>query len=204
MNIGTIVMFAGNYAPTGWLICDGSAISRTSYSALFDIIGLTYGPGDGVTTFNIPDLKGKVIIGSSESYPVSSVGGEEDHQLTSQEIPSHYHSIAQHGHSNNITATTPVMTHTVTQQPAFTYIKSSFGNNGYLNSSGYKGYYSNTNKDATVSVPPSIANHGQSNCIMSGGIDNCGEFNTESNGIGEGHSNMQPFITLNYIIYVGD
>lgn len=197
-------MFAGNSAPVGWLICDGSAISRTSYSALFDTIGVTYGSGDGITTFNIPDLKGKVIIGSSESHPVSSVGGEEDHQLTAQEIPSHYHSIPQHGHSNNITATTPVMTHDITQQPEFTYIESLSGSFGYRDSDGYSGYYGGIYLNASVSVPPSIASHGQSNCTMSGGIDNCSEFNTESDGIGESHSNMQPFITLNYIIYTGD
>lgn len=53
---GSIVPFAGSTAPEGYLLCDGSAISRTTYSALFSVIGTTYGEGDGNTTFNIPDL----------------------------------------------------------------------------------------------------------------------------------------------------
>lgn len=60
---GTINAFAGNNTPQGWLICDGSEISRITYATLFNIIGTTYGNGDGTTTFNIPNLKGKVIVG---------------------------------------------------------------------------------------------------------------------------------------------
>lgn len=57
-KVGTIKAFGGSVAPFGWLICDGSAISRTLYAALFDVIGETYGAGDGTTTFNIPNLIG--------------------------------------------------------------------------------------------------------------------------------------------------
>lgn len=55
---GTVLPFAGEAAPNGWLLCYGQAISRTTYSTLFGIIGTTYGTGDGSTTFNLPDLRG--------------------------------------------------------------------------------------------------------------------------------------------------
>lgn len=61
-KVGTIKAFGGSVAPFGWLICDGSAISRTLYAALFDVIGETYGAGDGTTTFNLPN--GKAVIGT--------------------------------------------------------------------------------------------------------------------------------------------
>ena len=62
---GTILKYAGNDIPNGYLLCDGSAVSRTTYSKLFTTIGTTYGEGDGSTTFNIPDLMDKVILGDS-------------------------------------------------------------------------------------------------------------------------------------------
>lgn len=60
--IGTIEAYSGNTAPNGYLLCDGSAVSRTTYSDLFDVIGTTYGTGDGSTTFNLPNIKGKVVV----------------------------------------------------------------------------------------------------------------------------------------------
>lgn len=65
--VGLISMYSGTTAPTGWLICDGSAISRTTYATLFGVIGTTYGSGDGSTTFNLPNLKGKVPVGLNSS-----------------------------------------------------------------------------------------------------------------------------------------
>lgn len=92
---GSITMYAGANAPDGWLICDGSAISRTDYADLFSIIGTTYGTGDGSTTFNIPNLKGRVPVGldtSDTSFDtLGETGGEKTHQLTTNELPSHRH-----------------------------------------------------------------------------------------------------------------
>jgi microcystin-dependent protein len=84
--------------PAGWLFADGSAISRVTYADLFALIGTTWGIGDGATTFNIPDLRGKSPVGSGEDTGlgltnriVGQEGGEEGHALTTGEMPSHNH-----------------------------------------------------------------------------------------------------------------
>ena len=100
--IGAIIDYAGSNvttAPQDWLFCNGSAISRTTYSMLFAIIGTVYGIGDGSTTFNLPNLIGKVTAGYGNidsgglafGSNIGSVGGEENHTLTVNEIPSHNH-----------------------------------------------------------------------------------------------------------------
>ena len=65
--IGTIVPFGGNVAPTNWLICDGSAVSRTTYASLFAVIGTSFGEGDGSTTFNLPDFRDRTPVGVNAS-----------------------------------------------------------------------------------------------------------------------------------------
>lgn len=94
--VGALMMFGGSSAPTGWLICDGSAVSRSTYSDLFSIIGETFGVGDGSTTFNLPDLRGRSPIGagSGDGLTTRSLGddgGEEDHSLIIAEMPIHDH-----------------------------------------------------------------------------------------------------------------
>ena len=72
---GEIRMWTTASAPTGWLICNGAAISRTTYANLFAVIGTTYGAGNGTTTFNIPNTQGKFIIGVNGTYTLASTGG---------------------------------------------------------------------------------------------------------------------------------
>ena len=96
--VGTVVAFAGTQPPAGWLLCDGSEISRTTYADLFAVLGGTWGPGDGQTTFALPDLQGRVALGSGAGTDLSSraigeLGGEESHLLTVDEMPSHRHTI---------------------------------------------------------------------------------------------------------------
>lgn len=67
MPVGTITGYAGTTAPSGWLLCDGAAVSRTTYAELFGVVGTTYGSGDGSTTFNVPDSSGFIILASSQA-----------------------------------------------------------------------------------------------------------------------------------------
>ena len=90
---GRIFAYAGADDPTGCLLCDGRAVSRKQYWELFNAIGITYGAGDGSTTFNLPNIESRTIIGESDGYALGSTGGEEKHTLTVDEMPSHAHSL---------------------------------------------------------------------------------------------------------------
>ena len=109
---GVVLPFAGATAPGGWLLCSGQAVSRTTYAALFAALGTTYGVGDGSTTFNIPDLRGRVPGGKDNmggtaanrlttagsgvnGVNLGAVGGTETHTLTTPQIPSHTHDVAK-------------------------------------------------------------------------------------------------------------
>ena len=118
--IASITPYAGDTAPDGWQLCDGTAVSRTTYSELFEIIGTTFGPGNGSTTFDLPDLRGRFPIGAKTGLGLNASGaagtapagtpsatrsrgawgGEETHLNTSAEsgMPAHNHSITDPGH----------------------------------------------------------------------------------------------------------
>lgn len=122
--VGTMFPFAGADAPSGYLVCDGSAVSRTTYATLFDTIGTTYGSGNGSTTFNVPDLRGRFPMGAGTGTGLNASGtgapsgtsqtartrgawgGEETHLLTSGEsgLPSHTHDSAVGSGFVNITS----------------------------------------------------------------------------------------------------
>jgi microcystin-dependent protein len=88
--IGEIRMFAGNFAPDGWMMCEGQTLYISENDALFTLIGTTYG-GDGQETFNLPDLRGRVPIHQGSNYLMGDMGGVEQVTLTTQQIPSHNH-----------------------------------------------------------------------------------------------------------------
>jgi len=95
--IGSILMYGGASAPPNYLLCDGAAVSRTTYSALYTLFSTTYGAGDGSTTFNLPDLKGRVAVGVGTGAGLTArargaKGGEETHLQTLQELRDHVHS----------------------------------------------------------------------------------------------------------------
>ena len=107
---GVILPFAGGAAPDGFLLCFGQVVSRNTYSDLFAAIGTTYGAGDGSTTFNLPDLRGRVAAGKDDmggtaanritnggsgivGTTLGANGGAETHTLTTAQIPNHTHTI---------------------------------------------------------------------------------------------------------------
>lgn len=94
-TVATIMMFAGNFAPQGWAFCDGSLLAISENDALFSLIGTTYG-GDGQTTFALPDLRGRVPVGTGQGAGLSSVSlgekaGNEHATLTTSQMPGHIH-----------------------------------------------------------------------------------------------------------------
>jgi len=112
---GTVLPFAGTQVPSDeWLVCDGSAVSRVGYATLFKVIGETYGSGDGSTTFNLPDLRGRTVIGAGQATGLTDrlIGqaiGAETHTLTLEEMPLHAHSgstaaAGNHAHSGSTAA----------------------------------------------------------------------------------------------------
>jgi microcystin-dependent protein len=140
--VGCVQMWAGVYTspPEGWLICRGGAVSRTTYSDLWDLIGTTYGSGNGSTTFNVPNFLGRVPIGMSGTYALGATGGFATHTLTTNEMPAH--------------------THTYTRP-----------DNGLSSLTGNTAL-----RDRTTGVA------------------------TGSTGGGAAHNNLQPYLSINYII----
>lgn len=157
---GAISMYAGSTAPSGYLLCNGQAVSRSSNAALFGVIGTTYGAGDGSTTFNVPNLKGSVAAGldstQTEFNALAKTGGEKTHTLTTPEIPSHLHA-------------------------AGTLVAARSSATGASNISGRASSFDN---QGTVS----------SDVIIAG--------STDVTGGGGAHNNLQPYLTLNFIIHV--
>ena len=133
---GGIVEYAGTTAPNGWLLCDGSAISRTTYADLFEVIGTTFGEGDGSTTFNLPNRKNKTGVGvDSESTHFSTLGatyGEETHTLTTSGMPSHNHNAYLSGGSL-ASASGRLLFETATGQEFYNSIKNTGGNQPHNN-----------------------------------------------------------------------
>lgn len=175
---GITVAYAGTSAPDGWLLSYGQAVSRTTYASLFSALSTTYGTGDGSTTFNLPDCRGRVIAGKDDmggsaasrltsSYfgtsaaALGAVGGAESHTLTEAQLPSI---------SKNIPA----------QQPTFTYT---------INSN-----YATTGGSSGISA---IATTGQASTLTTNDDASPGSI---SFGSGNAHANVQPTIVLNCII----
>ena len=94
--IGEIRIFAGNFAPNGWLFCQGQTLAISDYDTLFNLIGTTYG-GDGQNTFMLPDLSSRVPVHQGGGYPLGAQGGAEQVQLTTNQLPGHSHPAVAQG-----------------------------------------------------------------------------------------------------------
>src|SRR5215469_9931089 len=88
--VGEVRMFAGNFAPAGWMFCEGQLLPISEYETLFNLIGTTYG-GDGQSTFALPDLRGRLPMHQGNGFTLAETGGVEEVALTVAQIPNHSH-----------------------------------------------------------------------------------------------------------------
>jgi microcystin-dependent protein len=202
------MMYGAPTAPGGWLVCDGAAVSRTQYSALFAIISTNYGPGDGSSTFNLPDLQGRFALGTSATYPTGSSGGEAAHALTVAELATHAHVLTDPGHthpdpSHTHGASTGSHGHTAHDSG---HVHGVVNPTGALNAQPGSGMYSasgsmNTNTGFAQIVIDAVGNIGVTvNAAVTGlGSQRTGA-TVNDTGSGASHNNMPPYQTVNYII----
>jgi microcystin-dependent protein len=102
--VGEIRMFAGNFAPAGWMFCEGQLLPISENETLFQLIGTTYG-GDGQSTFALPDLRGRIPLHQGNGFILAETGGAEEITLTVSQIPAHSHPLL--GSLGTATSTAP-------------------------------------------------------------------------------------------------
>ncbi|RBL89912.1 phage tail protein [Chitinophaga flava] len=181
--IGEIRIFAGNFEPAGWAFCWGQLLNISDNDPLFRLIGNTYG-GDGISTFALPDLRGRVPLHmgtlGNETYTIGDSGGLEKVTITTNQLPAHKHTIAGN-----------VYMPTLGENPGKLL---SPDNNYTAITSGQQVYSTNphpTNHMAPLKVSPRVANTAPTpNTFMQ----------VEYGGGGQPKENMQPYTAVNYII----
>lgn len=119
--VGEIRMFAGNFAPAGWMFCEGQLLPISENETLFNLIGTTYG-GDGQSTFALPDLRGRIPIHQGNGFILAETGGAEEITLTVNQIAAHSHPLLASGDIGNQVDTTNNLTSN--SQGALPYIES--------------------------------------------------------------------------------
>lgn len=100
---GDIKAITYDVIPEGWLLCDGSAVSRSAFVVLYNTIGTTWGSGDGIKTFNLPNFAGRSLLGVGGSYVFAASGGSPISSLTIPNLPAHNHGVSDPGHVHGIT-----------------------------------------------------------------------------------------------------
>jgi microcystin-dependent protein len=182
LPVGMVVPYAGSSAPTGYLLCYGQAVSRTTYASLFAILGTTYGSGDGSTTFNVPDIRGRVVAGAD------GMGGSSANRLT--DAVSGIDALADAGGSQSCTLVTANL-------PAYTP-------SGTVNA-GTASVWNTTDSvqaAGTSTVVKALNGSGVGNqtVLPTTGYSFTG---TAQGGTSTAFSIVQPTIVLNYIIFAG-
>ena len=135
--VGEIRMFAGNFAPAGWMFCEGQLLPISENETLFQLIGTTYG-GDGQATFALPDLRGRIPLHQGTGFVLAQTGGVENVTLTASQIPAHTHPFLA---STNNASTANAQGNILAQTPSYTPYITGFTPNSPLNvaSVGSKG-----------------------------------------------------------------
>lgn len=173
--LGQIMLFAGNFEPRGWAFCNGQLLSIAQHTALFSILGTTYG-GDGRTTFALPDLRGRVAVHEGDgpglsSYRLGQKGGVENVTLNATQIPNHSHTAGS--------VSLPVSSNEATSSnPADNVLASAM---------------TSISRETTVSTNV-YADAGMAN----GNMKTAGS--TDATGGSQSHTNVQPYLATNYII----
>jgi microcystin-dependent protein len=213
-RVGVIDDFAGSAAPDGALFCFGQAISRTTYMALFAIIGTTFGAGDGTTTFNIPDLRGRVLAGPDnmggtaanrltsigsgvDGTAIGNAGGTETRTLTTAQLPAHNHGVTDAGHTH--TLTDPGHVHTLTD-PGHTHshnanAEGSQGSSGTGGATIFALWQAATVNSATTGISMASKTTGITQASATTGIT------TQNAGSGNAVPIVQPVMVINKIIW---
>ena len=182
---GEIRMVAFASPPANWLACDGSAVNRVTYANLFNAIGTTWGAGDGSTTFNVPDMRGRVPIGAGTgsgltARTLAATLGEETHALSAGEGPSHNHTVTVSDPGHNHTIADPGHAHST---------------NGLVPAGGGGSYWGGgTSGLNAVSANANVTGIGIAAATT--GIT----ATTVATGSGVAHNNMQPSTVVQYII----
>lgn len=197
---GAIFQWPTANAPTGYLLADGAVVSRTTYSALFAVIGVIYGAGDGSTTFGLPNLKGRVPVGldagQTEFDTLGETGGAKTHTLTAAEMPAHTHVQDAHTHvQNSHNHTQDAHNHTQNAHNHGLSEGQTDGAGSFMDRSNAASATTAVTDNATATNIAATA----TNQVATAVNQNATATNQNTGG-GGAHNNLQPFIVLNFII----